>query len=302
MGATKTNEEFRFCRGRSADHRQVTGKYMNDIQTLKKGQILTNADLCDVFQCAGQAGMRRSLKTNTLVLVANHVKSIFDDRWIDDIFHYTGMGQIEDQDINFAQNKTVAESRSNGVDIHLFEVFEDRKYIYQGIVSLADEPYQEIQQDSNGRDRKVWMFPLKLNDGEQPAIIPQETLDRKNKELEKKSKKRTTNELKSRVENAPEIPGVRSVLTKQYERNQDVVELAKRRARGKCELCEKDAPFQKKNGEPFLEVHHVIWLSRRGSDTIYNVVALCPNCHRKMHALDSDIDKKILHRRCAAVI
>ena len=51
----------------------------------------------------------------------------------------------------------------------------------------------------------------------------------------------------------------------------------------------------KKDGEPFLENHHLVWLSRGGTDTIDNTIALCPNCHRKMHILDlqEDIDKLI---------
>ena len=65
------------------------------------------------------------------------------------------------------------------------------------------------------------------------------------------------------------------------------------RANGICELCEKKAPFNKKDGSPFLEVHHIDFLSNRGDDTIENVSALCPNCHRKMHALEikEDIEK-----------
>lgn len=31
-------------------------------------------------------------------------------------------------------------------------------------VYLADEPYQEIQNDDDGVPRKVWMFPLKLKE------------------------------------------------------------------------------------------------------------------------------------------
>ena len=44
---------------------------------------------------------------------------------------------------------------------------------------------------------------------------------------------------------------------------------------------------------PYLEVHHVIWLSRGGEDSTTNTVALCPNCHTRMHILDrpEDIDK-----------
>ena len=49
------------------------------------------------------------------------------------------------------------------------------------------------------------------------------------------------------------------------------------------------APFSDKNGEPYLESHHVEWLSKGGEDSIDNVVALCPNCHRKMHVVN-DVD------------
>tara|TARA_B100001059_G_C17802863_1_gene567292 strand:+ start:45 stop:260 length:216 start_codon:yes stop_codon:yes gene_type:complete len=58
-------------------------------------------------------------------------------------------------------------------------------------------------------------------------------------------------------------------------------------------LCEKIAPFKKKDGSPFLEVHHIDFLKNGGDDTIENVSALCPNCHRKMHALEikEDIEK-----------
>ena len=75
------------------------------------------------------------MATNSLVLVSNHVASIYDDRWIGDTFHYTGMGQQGDQSLSTAQNKTLAESRTNGVAVHLFEVDREREYRYQGKVS-----------------------------------------------------------------------------------------------------------------------------------------------------------------------
>lgn len=54
-------------------------------------------------------------------------------------------------------------------------------------------------------------------------------------------------------------------------------------ARGKCEGCDSGAPFELDDGSPFLEVHHVRPLADGGSDQISNVVALCPNCHRRCH-------------------
>lgn len=68
-----------------------------------------------------------------------------------------------------------------------------------------------------------------------------------------------------------------------YERDPLVVARVLQIASGKCELCESDAPFRTTKGVPYLEVHHVRWLSDKGSDTLDNAVALCPNCHRAAH-------------------
>lgn len=78
-----------------------------------------------------------------------------------------------------------------------------------------------------------------------------------------------------------------------YERNAYISEYVKRKARGICELCGKEAPFKNKNGEPYLESHHIVWLSKGGIDSIKNVAALCPNCHKKMHVVNdiNDVNK-----------
>lgn len=59
---------------------------------------------------------------------------------------------------------------------------------------------------------------------------------------------------------------------------------------GKCELCGEQAPFNYRDGTPYLESHFVQWLSEGGSPTIDNVVALCPNCHKKIHVLHLQSD------------
>lgn len=70
------------------------------------------------------------------------------------------------------------------------------------------------------------------------------------------------------------------------QRSSIVANIVKERAAGVCQLCNKPAPFYNKSGEAYLECHHVEWIARGGADEIYNAVALCPNCHRKMHILD----------------
>lgn len=84
------------------------------------------------FQFFPQGRKSRSHKTNTLVLISDRTK-IYEDKMTDDIYHYTGMGQVRDQEL-IAQNKTLTESKINGITIHYFEVMQKRQYTYRGEV------------------------------------------------------------------------------------------------------------------------------------------------------------------------
>jgi 5-methylcytosine-specific restriction endonuclease McrA len=92
------------------------------------------------------------------------------------------------------------------------------------------------------------------------------------------------------LESGSASPEKRDINAMTYAREPSVAGYAKMRAKGICQLCEKRAPFNDKNGQPYLEAHHIVWFSRGGADTIYNVVALCPNCHSKMHIVDDSDD------------
>ncbi len=56
------------------------------------------------------------------------------------------------------------------------------------------------------------------------------------------------------------------------------------RAKGRCEGCKKPAPFIRLDGSPYLEPHHIRRVSDGGPDNPAFVIALCPNCHRLVHA------------------
>ncbi|WP_340394308.1 HNH endonuclease signature motif containing protein [Paenibacillus sp. FSL E2-0177] len=86
---------------------------------------------------------------------------------------------------------------------------------------------------------------------------------------------------------------------KYYERDETVKLVAKILANGDCQLCELPAPFLDSQGNPFLESHHIIWLSKGGFDTLENSIALCPNCHSKMHILDKEEDVEKLKNRAS---
>lgn len=265
------------------------------IEELRPGSLIDNDRLCDIFKCSKQGGMRRSNTTNTLVLVSNHTKSVYGDRWIGDVLHYTGMGLTGDQSLSASQNRTLAESNKSGVEVHLFEVHEEKQYSYVGKVGLARKPYPEIQADEEGVERTVWMFPLCVLEGESPTLS-EEKYQELQKRREKQARRLSDDELNERATKASSKPGERKVSSRQYERDPHVSESAKRKADGICQLCEEVAPFNSKDGSPYLETHHIIWLSRGGEDSLGNTVALCPNCHRKMHVLDLREDKEKLRQ------
>lgn len=125
------------------------------------GQKLKNCEIINIFKCGNMGGMRRSLTTNTLVLISDYTKDLYKDKWIGEVLHYTGMVKSGDQDINWSQNKTLAQSKYNGVDIHLFEVVNKGEYIYRGRFELESEPYTETQKGDDDIDRNVLIFPIK---------------------------------------------------------------------------------------------------------------------------------------------
>jgi len=262
---------------------------------LKQGIELSNDELCQVFKCSPQGGMRKSNTYSSLIIISNHVDSIYDDRWINNVFHYTGMGLEGDQSLDFLQNKTLSQSPSNGTTLYLFEVFKEKIYTFIGEVEPYGAPYKEIQPDQNGNDRSVWMFPLRLIENK-TYVLPKSIIDSIQVKKQKKATRLSDIELKIRATKSAKIPGNRLVTMNQIERSIWVSEYTKRRANGVCELCHNKAPFNNSKGEPYLETHHIIWLSNGGEDTINNTVALCPNCHRKMHILNCEDDLNKLRK------
>lgn len=147
---------------------------------LEIGQVIDNKMLMSIFKCSQQGGMRKSNTTNTLVIVSDYTRGIYHDKWIAGVLHYTGMGLSGDQDINYMQNRTLNECMVNGVDVHLFEVMEPGEYTYCGRIELVSKPYTEMQPDQDGRERLVWMFPVRPvpdNNVSKPALYVFKDMD-----------------------------------------------------------------------------------------------------------------------------
>ena len=117
-------------------------------------------------------------------------------------------------------------------------------------------------------------------DGNQPAVISELESDSTfDNEVDEILKSKKAKKVKGNKE-----PTQKEVLSYQFERDPKVAAYVLQKANGMCHDCNNEGPFiSKRTNMPFLEVHHIPQLKDGGEDTIENVVALCPNCHRKRH-------------------
>ncbi len=263
---------------------------------LSPGDTIDNNTLHTTFRCSLLGPMRRSRTTNSLVLVSDHTQPENIDTWIGKVFHFTGMGTVGDQGPGSRQNKTLEESPKNGTALFLFEVFQEGCYVYIGEAELLDRPYRSRQVDTEKRPRDVLVFPLQLKSHKNPPIIQQEIPGVNGEPPTRRVRVVTHGEAGAPAEIRPETDRAETSADL-FEPDAIVAEYAKRNANGICQLCGLPAPFTGHDGQPYLEVHHIVSESEGGADEIGNVVALCPNCHRKMHILHREADVVRLKNR-----
>jgi 5-methylcytosine-specific restriction protein A len=206
------------------------------------------------------------------------------------------MGKTGPQTLT-GQNKRLADQPKTGVAVHLFEVFTENEYVYGGQVTLSGSIQEEVEPYERGNPRTVLIFPLTLINGNEPPKPTSTEIERLSRERQRILGTRSADELRRlALLGGKQRPGSRTANSTQYERNQAVVEYTRKAAEGHCDLCRQPAPFSTRSG-PYLECHHLHPLAEDGSDTIDNAVALCPNCHRKMHLLNRAADLDALRLR-----
>ncbi|MCQ2530938.1 MAG: HNH endonuclease [Lachnospiraceae bacterium] len=146
--------------------------------------------------------------------------------------------------------------------------------LYKGLNSNICAEYTKINEDTLYLEMYISVENPEKNSEVNETSGPQETSLLADEKLRQQAKAHETSQIKTK-----------EVVTEQKSRDSKIAEYAKRRANGICQLCGQPAPFKDEKGRPYLESHHIDWLANGGSDTIENTVALCPNCHRKMHIL-----------------
>ena len=148
-------------------------------------------------------------------------------------------------------------------------------------------------------ERLRWVVNQKNPGFFENVIAPEaKVLECEHQEAVRKEAAKPLDKLKKEAEKKSKPSYFSMARTKVYHRDATIAAYVKKRANGQCQLCGMSAPFIDQYGEPYLECHHIEWLSKNGEDSIDNCVALCPNCHRKMHVLndqeDIDILKKVI--------
>lgn len=208
-----------------------------------------------------------------------------------DVFYYTGEGQEGDMAFNHG-NLAIRDHVINSEDLHLFENLKKGfvKYIGQ---MICIGYHVQISPDFKGNNRNAIIFELSrfeetLVNGESNFSIevqpPEMSLNTPLNELKRKA-------LEDSVEGTTSSERLVS-----YRKRSSAIRLyARKRANGICELCGSSGPFLDKNGELYLEVHHLQRLSDGGPDHPERVAGICPNCHRQVHyAHDAEINNKRL--------
>ena len=116
------------------------------------------------------------------------------------------------------------------------------------------------------------------------ALITMESFAKDFEAKVAQSQNTTSQARQKRLSTASKIPERVSVVSTAFRRNPDVVAEVLARAKGCCEECNLSAPFLRaKDSTPYLEIHHKVTLADGGEDTVENALALCPNCHRRLH-------------------
>lgn len=82
--------------------------------------------------------------------------------------------------------------------------------------------------------------------------------------------------------NGADLPIRHQFSGARFARDGKIRSAALQRANGVCEHCG-TAGFKTHTGSAYLETHHIISLAKQGPDSLDNVIALCPNDHRRAH-------------------
>jgi 5-methylcytosine-specific restriction enzyme A len=260
------------------------------------GQFYRRRSLHDRFSGQSQGGISTPARFPVILIFtgSSGQQYGYGDGWVNDTtFEYYGEGQVGDQRF-IKGNSAIRDHLINSKTLLIFETTNtpNVKFIGEMIYTghhISDAP------DINGDIRKAIVFELVLtmtlndNDGVNNKL---------NSELPSDLEGLRTAALADSAESRTRT----TRLANTRRRSEAVKRYARARANGFCEGCNLEAPFVTRGGDPYLEVHHVHRLSDGGPDRPDAVIAICPNCHRRVHhgKDGSDYNDILTHRALVA--
>jgi 5-methylcytosine-specific restriction enzyme A len=233
----------------------------------RQGGIITPAKHSLVIIITGEEGLARE----------------YADRYRDDgVFEHFGEGQVGDMKLR-GGNRAIAEHSDQGKGLLLFRKTSDGLR-FEGEM-VCEGFHLAAARDRTGATREAIVFELRSLDAvaekveaePPPPDVPLQVLRQLAFSAASESSQQTSQ-------------GKRNI----YQRSRDVA-----RSNGKCEGCDAVAPFYRPDGSPYLEPHHLRRISDGGPDHPAHVIALCPNCHRRVHA---GADGQTYHAKLSAIM
>lgn len=223
----------------------------------QQGGIITPAHYNLVVIITGEGGMQHG----------------YADRYRDDgVFEYFGEGQVGDMVLQRG-NRAIAEHSADGKSLLLFRQAK-AGIRFEGEM-VYDTYHFEQAPDRTGAMRNAIVFELRPLD----AVTEEVESSPATGEI------LNIDDLRVRALAAASVGAQVQSSSRRtvYQRSQDVRAYVFARAKGTCEGCSQPAPFTRTDGTPYLEPHHLRRLSDGGPDHPAHVIALCPNCHRRVH-------------------
>lgn len=240
----------------------------------RQGGISTPANSPDIFIFTSQSGEQYG----------------YQDEFVEGVFWYTGEGQSGPMQMK-GGNKAILEHAQNAKTIHVFEYTRKAYVRYVGRANYIGH-HETLRPDMSGAYRQAIIFHLDIDSTGSGSEIasdqtPYKVVSAKSNNAQKLSvlREKATAKPSNLLDN----------LSKQqvaYRRSEALKKYILLRSEGICEGCKNPAPFKTKQG-PYLECHHLHRLCDGGPDAPENVIALCPNCHRRAHYADDNYNEML---------
>jgi 5-methylcytosine-specific restriction protein A len=252
------------------------------ILELTPGEVYRRVELHQTLGGQRQGGISTPANYPVILIFTGDQGALYGyhDGFQDDgVFLYTGEGQVGDMQM-IRGNWAIRNHQETGKQLHLFS------YVRRGMVQYVGQAYYighhtRPAPDVNNAQRSAIVFELSVD---APAIgvpdpLPTDHLGKLSKLWNQSLAKLRQDAYVASTKKVP--PAERKTYV--HYRSDAVKWYVLRRAEGVCEGCGVPAPFRSTLGIPYLEPHHIRRRSDAGPDHPQWVIALCPNCHARVH-------------------